>query len=179
MRVLQFGWVAVFFTLTSCSWVQKNQPTTSIDADADDGLGGTGIESGDIRSAADQISRALLVDAGAARTTDQQRVVVLPVKNESRFRIDPALLQNQLVNDLVKHAKGRFTVLTVRPDATTRSTGETFLRTEVRSLTKHAEDAESDYVQYAFTLERAADGAVLWTGMYDTKRIDSVDVVYQ
>ena len=53
------------------------------------------------------------------------------------------------------------------------------LKTELRSLTKDNGRATSDYLQYAFQLERPRDGAVLWSGMYETKRVSAVDVIYQ
>jgi len=158
-----------------CAHKTSQGRTVALDADVDDGLGGTGIESGDVRAAADRIARALSKDLRGP-----PKVAVLPVQNHTRFRIDAGLVHDHLVHDLSRHSKGRFGVVQLRhADGAAKTTANAVLRTELRSLTKAANDATSDYVQYFFALEDPADGAVLWTGMYETKRLSDVDVVYR
>jgi hypothetical protein len=155
-----------------CSHRTSQGATVALDPDQDDGLGGTGIESGDVRAAADQIARALLKDN---RPT---KVAILPVENHTRFRIDAALVHDHLTHDLSRHSRGRFGVVQVkRGQAPT--TAQAVLRTDLRSLTKERGDTTSDYVTYFFALEDPQDGSVLWTGMYETKRRSDVDVVYR
>lgn len=151
--------------------------TVALDPDVDDDLGGTGIESGDVRGAADRIARALAADL-KHDAGDRARVAVVPVVNRTRFRIDPALVQNHLVHDLQRHGRGRYALVAVRDgDPSRRATA--VLRTELRSLTKDNGQTTSDYVEYWFSLEDPDDGTVLWSGMYETKRASDVDVHYQ
>ena len=154
--------------LPGCALASAQGPTVQLDPDVDDELGGTGVESGDIRGAAEQIARGI----GGVRKTGA-RIVVMPVRNLSRFRVDPALLQNRLVQDLVDRSHGRFDV--VGGDGA----GDLQLFTELRSLTKDNGPTTSDYVQYAFTLRRPGDATIVWSGMFETKRKSDVDVIYQ
>lgn len=173
------GVVGVLAFSSACSGPRAAQGrTVALDPDVDDDLGGTGIESGDVRGAADRIARALAADLKRSATTSRARVAVAPVVNRTRFRIDPALVQNHLVHDLQQHSRGRFALVAVR-DAETPRTATAVLRTELRSLTKDNGEATSDYVEYFFALEDPADGTVLWSGLYETKRASSVDVIYQ
>ncbi|MCC7108371.1 MAG: hypothetical protein IT382_03730 [Deltaproteobacteria bacterium] len=155
--------------------VTDQGPTVQLDPDVDDRLGGTGVESGDVRGASEQISRAL---AGMRHERERPRIAVAPVQNLSRFRIDPGLLKNRLTHDLVQRARGRFELIPLDDD-TPSAHADYVLRTELRSLTKDNGVSTSDYLQYAFLLERPTDGAVLWSGMYETKRKSDVDVIYQ
>jgi PBP1b-binding outer membrane lipoprotein LpoB len=162
--------------MSGCSSVEARRGrTVALDPDLDDDLGGTGIESGDVRGAADRIARALAHDL--KRSSARARVAVIPVLNRTRFRVDPALVQNHLVHDLQAHSRGRFAIVAVR-DAQPRN-ATAVLRTELRSLTKDNGEATSDYVEYFFALEDPVDGTVLWSGLYETKRLSSIDVIYQ
>lgn len=177
---------AVLVASSACTGLKTSQgATVALDADVDDGLGGTGIESGDVRACADDIARALAYDLRASGQTGQTgqasqraRVAVLPVVNRTRFRIDPALVQNELIHDLSTQSKKRFALVAVRSATQPHATANAVLKTELRSLTKDNGAVTSDFVQYAFTLE-THDGEVLWSGMYETKRASSVDVIYQ
>lgn len=164
-----------------CATKTAQGATVALDADVDDGLGGTGIESGDVRGAADEIARALSHELKQnAAAGARARVAVLPVVNRTRFRIDPALVQNHLVHDLMTQSKKRFALVPVREASasTTKATATAVLKTELRSLTKDNGEVTSDYVEYWFALEDN-DGTLLWSGMYETKRASAVDVIYQ
>jgi hypothetical protein len=166
---------------TGCFATATNQGlTTQLDPDKDDGLGGTGVESGDIRMASEKIGRALasIHDKDGA----PPRVALLPVQNLTRFRVDPALLGNRLTFELVKRGHGRYDIVPVGRAGdmrVSRTDAEYVLRTEMRGLTKDARHTNSDYIQYAFELERAKDGVIVWADQFETKRASSVDVIYQ
>lgn len=172
VQLLSAGLVAV---PSACALSTAQGATLQLDPDVDDGLGGTGIESGDIRGASEQIARALV---SLRHERGQPRVALLPVVNLTRFRVDPGLLKNRLTHDLVSRARGRFEVIPIDGD-TSVARADYVLKTELRSLGKDNGATNSDYVQYAFSLERPTDGALVWTGMYETKRKSDVDVIYQ
>lgn len=162
-----------------CAPLRTNQGrTVQLDPDVDDDLGGTGIESGDIRGASERVARRLLA---LDHDTRSPRIALLPVTNVSRFRIDPALLRNKLTHEIVNRSKGRFALIPVDGDPARARDIDYVLKTEVRSFVKTPDDldAYSDYVQYSFVLERASDGEAVFSEMYETKRLSSVDVVYQ
>lgn len=175
---------SLFVVGPACTTRAAQGRTVALDPDVDDDLGGTGIESGDVRGAADRIARALAAelkdgrDAGVVDKGGRARVAVVPVVNRTRFRIDPALVQNHLVHDLQTHGRGRFALVAVR-DGDAQRNANAVLRTELRSLTKDNGQTTSDYVEYWFSLEDPDDGTVLWSGMYETKRASDVDVTYQ
>jgi hypothetical protein len=186
--VVACGGVVVFASSIvvgpGCTTRAAQGRTVALDPDVDDDLGGTGIESGDVRGAADRIARALAAelkhgrDASGGDKAGRARVAVVPVVNRTRFRIDPALVQNHLVHDLQTHGRGRFALVAVR-DGDAQRNANAVLRTELRSLTKDNGQTTSDYVEYWFSLEDPDDGTVLWSGLYETKRASDVDVHYQ
>ena len=151
--------------LPSCALATRQQRTAQLDPDRGDNLGGTGPESGDLRGASEQISRAI---AGLKNPAPPTLALAAP-KNLTRFRVDPLLLRNRLTHDLVNRSRGRFLVIPLDDDTPT-ATATYLLKTEMRSLTRDNGGARSDYIQYAFTLERPTDGAVVWAGMFETKR---------
>ena len=164
--------------LSGCATTSQG-PTVQLDADVDDRLGGTGPESGDVRGASEQVARAI-TGACAQGLVDSvhPRIALMPVRNLSRFRVDPQLLRNRLTHDLVAHARGRYDVVPIDDDTQAANAALT-LKTEMRSLTKNNGEATSDYIQYACTLERPIDGTAVWSGIFETKRRSSVDVIYQ
>jgi hypothetical protein len=174
------AWPAVVLAIAvagpACTNRAAQGNTIALDPDLDDDLGGTGIESGDVRGAADRIARALAADL--RRSDGRARVAVAPVVNRTRFRIDPALVQNHLVHDLQRHGRGRYALVSLR-DGDPQRSATAILHTELRSLTKDNGQTTSDYVEYWFRLEDPTDGTVLWSGLYETKRASAIDVVYQ
>lgn len=159
---------------SACALASAQEKTQHLDPDRGDDLGGTGPESGDLRGASEQIARAVAALDSQAPPT----IALAAPTNETRFRMDPLLLRNRLAHDLVSRGRGRFTVIPLDDD--TRSTrADLLLKTEIRSLTRDNGEAKSDYIQYAFTLERPTDGAVVWAGMFETKRRSSIDILYQ
>ena len=88
----------------------KQNATRVLDPDADDGLGGTGTESSDIRTIGERMSREI-IGISWPESAEAPRIAVIPIVNQTRFRVDPKLLQNKLLKSLVTHAKGKVTFL--------------------------------------------------------------------
>ncbi len=185
--------------LIGCRHTTEQQPSTRIlDPDADDNLGGTGTESQDIRSIAQRMSREIVgiqwPDSGAV-----PRIAVLPLNNQTRFRIDPKIIQNKLTKNLVNSAMGRVQFIARDTEAevfaerekkrsgiydsgnTTQALAgaDYFLKGEMRALSKAAQGGVSDYILYSFQLVNAENGILMWAGDYETKKAADTDVVYQ
>jgi TolB-like protein len=182
---------------TACGTPAQTK-TRILDPDADDNLGGTGTDSGDVRTIAERISRSL-IGINWPKAGEVPQIAVLPLDNQSRFRIDPVLIQNKLVKELVNKSAGRLSFLARDSEAavleerakkrgglydagnTTEAMAgaDYLLRGEMRSLTKSAGDETSDYIVYSFKLVNAETGAILWMDDYETKKAAETGVVYQ
>jgi TolB-like protein len=188
--------LAVGGNLAACGTPQGK--TVIMDPDADDNLGGSGTDSGDIRSLAQRISRSMMgirwPQAGVA-----PRIAVLPMVNQTRFRVDPILIQNRLTRELVNMGQGRVeflardseaVVLEERAkkraglydagNATEAMAGADYLLFgEMRSLTKSSGDVTSDYIVYSFKLVNAETQGILWMDDFETKKLAETGVIYQ
>lgn len=181
-----------------CMTTTSQGRTRVIDASSDDDLGGTGTESGDVRAMAERMAREIV---GIKWPTQGEipRIAVLPVENQTRFRVDPKLLQNKLVKDLVSFGQGRISFLArdneraVMEERAKKRAGiydsgnssramagaDYLLKGEMRALSKSSRDGVSDYIHYSFTLLNAETSVILWMGEYETKKVGSVGVIYQ
>lgn len=192
--------LAVGLVLALCAgcFTTTHGKTRVLDPDADDRVGGTGTESGDIRTVAERISREISgiqwPETGAA-----PRIAVLPLENHTRFRVDARLLQNKLVKELVNVSGGRFMFLARDSEqevmqererkraglydsgqqAAAMAGADYFLKGEMRGLAKASRESHSDYIVYTFQLIDAETGGILWMGDYETKKAGDVGVVYQ
>jgi TolB-like protein len=184
--------------LSGCSTTTAQGKTKVIDVSSDDDLGGTGTESGDVRAIAERMSREI---AGIRwpREGETPRIAVLPIENQTRFRIDPKLLQNKLTKDLVNFSQGRVMFLArdneaaVMAERAKKRAGlydsgksskamagaDYLLKGEMRSLSKASREGVSDYILYSFQLIDAETTAILWVGDFETKKVGSVGVIYQ
>lgn len=193
------GLLALGLSLMACATASTQQgPTRVLDPDADDGLGGTGTESSDIRTLGERMAREIL-GISWPEEGETPRVAVLPIVNQTRFRVDPKLLQNKLLKALVTHAKGKLTFLArdseeailqerakkrsgmydQGEDAPAMFGADYFIKGEMRSLSKSNSGEVSDYIVYSFQLINAETAAILWMGDYETKKAGDTGVVYQ
>jgi penicillin-binding protein activator len=186
--------VALF---TSCATITSQNKGGVIDTSAEDNLGGTGTSSGDIKSIAERMSRSIM-SVNWPREGVKASIAVLPVENQTRFLVDPKLLQNKLVKDMVNFAQGRVIFLArdneqeVLKERAKKRSGhyeqgtqghlagaDYLLKGEMRSLSKSSREGVSDYIVYSFQLIDAETSTILWMDDYETKKVGSVGVVYQ
>jgi TolB-like protein len=159
-------------------------------------LGGTGMESNDVRSIAEQIARG--VNAKLGTEGDRALIAVTPITNASRFRVDTELVRKKLTHDLVAHSEGatylaRDFEAGVAAERVDKRAGkydhreltramhgaDYFLVGSMRGLSKTAYAGMSDYLLYSFELVDAETGGIVWAGDYETKKRASIDVVYR
>jgi TolB-like protein len=191
--------ITALLFMQACGVRSTAQPGTRIlDPDADDSLGGTGMESQDIRSIAQRMSREIL-GINWPTSGEVPRIAILPINNATRFRVDTGLIRNKLNKELVNASAGRLAFLERESEAqileerakkqagmydsgnrTEAMAGaDYFLRGEMRALSKAAASGVSDYIIYSFQLINAENGIVLWMGDYETQKAGETGVVYQ
>lgn len=171
---------------------------TYVNPDEPDRLGGTGIDSQEVRTVVEEMARDLVGVWVIADAEVRPTVAVLPVENDTAFRIDTRLFTRQLRNMLIRNAseKVRFVqrdrmddVLAERAakrEGTISSTTakqvagvDYFLTGTFMGLHKSAGGERSDYIVYSFELIDSESTEVVWAKDYDVKKVGKRGVVYR
>ena len=176
--------IALFLATVGCSPLSKR-----VDPDADDSLGGTGIDSGDVRAIADKMGAKILSTPEIARATSAPTIVLEPVRNGTRFHIDTDILLVKLRGHLLENANGRVRFLArdrldaiekeraAKRDGVFTASAEKalkgadfFLTGDLRSISKARDSKRSDYIIYSFQLIDAEDSTIIWEGQHEVKK---------
>lgn len=176
--------IALFLATVGCSPLSKR-----VDPDADDSLGGTGIDSGDVRAIADKMGAKILSTPEIARATSAPTIVLEPVRNGTRFHIDTDILLVKLRGHLLENANGRVRFLArdrldaiekeraAKRDGVFTASSEKalkgadfFLTGDLRSISKARDSKRSDYIVYSFQLIDAEDSTIIWEGQHEVKK---------
>lgn len=189
----------------AASLVACSTPTQRVDPDQDDALGGTGVDSGDIRMTADKIARSILaMDRLFARGTPY--VVVQDPKNETRFQINDSMIVDRIMTLLIQNSGGRVQFVdrenweVIQRERALKRSGavsvptdgqgqpnlaaaplgtDYFLLSTLKSLSKTNGDAESDYIVATFRLTDSETGAILWQDDHEWKKVGERGVLYR
>ena len=172
--------------------------STRISPDADDKLGGTGIDSADVRTVAQKMARSLLGVPAIANAQRPPRVALLPVRNRTRFRIDSDILTTKIRDEIMMHTQGKMIFLArtrvdeIMQEREAKRAGRTtasklsklsgadyFLTGELRSISKSNSKRVSDYIVYSFQLIDTETSDILWAQSYDVKKQGKWGTVYQ
>lgn len=195
-------WLAA---VLAASLVACSSPTQRVDPDQDDALGGTGVDSGDIRITADKIARSILaMDRLFARGTPY--VVVQDPKNETRFQINDSMIVDRIMTLLIQNSGGRVQFVdrenweVIQRERALKRSGavsvptdgqgqpnlaaaplgtDYFLLSTLKSLSKTNGDAESDYIVATFRLTDSETGAILWQDDHEWKKVGERGVLYR
>lgn len=176
-------------------------PTTEMRADEKGFVSGTGIESQDLVTVADKMARGLLGVDKIANAKGVPRIVLLPVKNNTRFAIDKDIFLKEIRADLNEKAAGKMIFLARERMAelekerqlkqsgqVTSSTdpnvnqfkGADFMLTgELSGLTTRMAEGTSDYVLYTFQLLDPNTSDILWEGSHRIKKQGLEDAAYR
>jgi len=169
-----------------------------VSPDEPDVLGGTGIDSQDVRTVAQEMSRDL-VGSDAIQEAEQKPIVaLLPVENETRFRVDTDIITLQMRDRLIEFAGDRVTFVardrlgSVRAEREAKRAGEVtssgekmisgadyFLTGVLKTVSKSAEGKVSDYIYYSFELIDAESSNIVWAKGYDVKKVGERGVLYR
>jgi len=195
-------WLAALIGL---ALVSCDTPTKRVDPDQDDAVGGTGVDSADIRSTADKISRSILaMDRIFAKGTPY--VVVQEPKNQTRFPINASMITEKIMTQLIQNAGGRVEFVdrdnweliqkerqlkrsgavsvptdgSGQPNLAAAPLGtDLFLTSTLKSLSKDNGELSSDYIVATFRITDAETGSILWQDDNEWKKVGGKDVLYR
>jgi PBP1b-binding outer membrane lipoprotein LpoB len=176
-------------------------PTTEMRADEKGFVVGTGIESQDLVTVADKMARGILGVPQIANAQGVPRVVLLPVKNDTRFTINSELFLREIRAMLNEKAAGKVIFLArdrmadlererglKQSGAVTSSTdpnlnrfmgADLMLTGELTSLTTRMSAGTSDYVLYGFQLIDPNTSEMIWEGSHRIKKQGLEDAAYR
>ena len=203
-----FGIAALAAIISGCASSSgvKNPsgvPVTEMKADERGFVAGTGIESQDIVTVADKMARAIVTVPEIANAPAMPRVVLLPVKNESRFPINKDIFLEEIMSLLNERANGKVRFLardrmadlererelkqtgqvtTTAATDLTRSQfkGADFMLTgKLMSQTTKTAAGTSDYVLYTFELIDPNTSEIIWQGRHNVKKQGLEDAAYR
>ncbi len=169
-----------------------------VNPDEPDSLGGTGIDSQDVRTVAETMSRDLVGTSALAGASVKPRIALLPTINESRFRVDTDIITLQMRDFLNQYAGDKATFVNrermaaIEAERNAKRTGavsssgekmlsgvEYFLTGTIKSLSKSDKGVRSDYLYYSFELIDAESSDVVWSKGYDIKKVDKRSPLYR
>ena len=101
--------LAALFVLSSCATptVQTTTRTQILHPDEEDNLGGSFLESHDIRTIATQMSGSLFSTPEIADNGDVVRIAMAPIRNSTRYLIDKDIFMKRLRMEMNRVAQGR------------------------------------------------------------------------
>jgi hypothetical protein len=178
--------VLLVLVVTGCVSSTSSQ---RLHPDQQDSLGGTGIDSPDVRTVAQRMARAIVASPGICDRESPARVLILPVRNRTRFRIDTEVFTVLIRDILIENAGGKVRFL---DRFSSSSPGENeksfmgrlggvdyFLRGELHSISKSTGAGVSDWVVYSFTLVDRVSSEIVLSKSYETKKEGILGVVYR
>lgn len=176
-------------------------PVTQMRADEQGFVAGTGIESQDLVTVADKMARDLLSLPQIANASGAPRIVLLPVKNETRFAINKEIFLREIRATLNEKAAGKMVFLardrmaelereralkqsgqvmsSTDPNVNQFKGADYMLTGELTGLTTRMSAGTSDYILYSFQLLDPNTSDILWEGSHRIKKQGLEDAAYR
>jgi PBP1b-binding outer membrane lipoprotein LpoB len=176
-------------------------PVTRMQADEQGFVAGTGIESQDVVTVADQMARDLLNVPQIANARGVPRVVLLPVKNDTRFAINKEIFLKEIRARLNEKAAGKVLFLdrermaelekerqlkqsgqvtsSTDPNVNQFKGADLMLTGELTGLTTRTGAGTSDYILYTFQLVDPNTSDIIWEGSHRIKKQGLEDAAYR
>jgi penicillin-binding protein activator len=164
-------------------------------------VAGTGIESQDIVTVADKMVRGIMAVPEITNAKGVPRVVLLPVKNETRFSFNKDIFLDEIRTTLNEKAAGKVRFLArdrmaelekerqmKQSGQVTSSTdpnvnqfkGADFMLTgKLVGQTTKTSQGTSDYVLYTFSLIDPNTSDIIWEGSHRIKKQGLEDAAYR
>lgn len=199
-----FAVTAAFFGGCVASEGVKNPsgvPVTEMKPDERGFVAGTGMESQDLVAVTDKMARSILSVPQITRTQGTPRIVIDPVKNETRFPINKDLFTDRIRIQLNSKATGRVLFLardrmqTLERERALKQSGQVtasadpnvvefrgadfFLTGKLQGLTTRTSQGTSDYVLYSFQLIDARTSDIIWEDSAEVKKQGLEDAAYR
>jgi PBP1b-binding outer membrane lipoprotein LpoB len=176
-------------------------PVTEMKADERGFVAGTGIESQDLVSVTDKMARSIIAIPQIARAQTPPRIVIDPVKNETRFPINKDLFTDRIRIQLNSKATGRMTFLArdrmqaLEKERALKQSGQVtassdpnvvefrgadyFLTGKLAGLTTRTSAGTGDYILYSFQLIDARTSEIVWEDAAEIKKQGLEDAAYR
>ena len=200
---LSIAAIAVFVSGCASTGVKNPSgvPVTEMKADERGFVAGTGIESQDIVTVADKMARGIVSVPEISSAKGVPRVVLLPVKNETRFPINKEIFLQEIMSLLNERSGGKVRFLardrmadlererelkltgqvTSSTDPTVNQfKGADFMLTgKLMGQTTKTSAGTSDYVLYTFELIDPNTSDIIWQGRHNIKKQGLEDAAYR
>ena len=187
------------FICSACATSRySSSHSTTVLPDADDGLGGTGIEATDIRTVARKMAVSLLDIPEIINASGMPRIALLPVENSTRFIINKDIFTKKIRIELNKNTTGKVRFLArdrikdILKEREAKREGlytaskdtnmlgvDFYLTGELTGISKASRGHRSDYILMAFQLIDAETSDIVWEDAYEIKRVGKTGVAYQ
>ncbi len=185
--------ILVLLLSPGCSPLSKR-----VDPDEDDSVGGTGIDSSDVRAIADEMARQIMATPEISRAVNPPMIVLEPVRNSTQFHIDTDILIVKIRGLLNEHTAGRVKFLArerldaIEQERAAKREGvftassekqlkgaDFFLTGELLGIAKARDGKRSDYILYTFQLIDTEDSTIVWERQYEVKKEGKTGTVYR
>ena len=189
-----------FFIICTLILVGCTEPsvrTNRIGPDDVDPLGGTGIDSQELRTICQRMARELQ-DCAELFERGVPRVVVQPPENRTAFQIDARNFSDKIRRLLIQHAGSRMRFLAredmeaigaereAKRDGIVGHSGlkplsgaDYLLTGTIGSLSKQNSSGRTDYFSCRFRVVDMETSEILWEREYEFKKADAVSAVYR
>ena len=176
-------------------------PVTEMRPDERGSVAGTGIESQDLVAVTDKMARSILAVPQITRASVPPRIVIDPVKNETRFPINKDLFTDRIRIQLNSKAIGRMTFLArdrmqaLEKERALKQSGQVtasadpnvvefrgadfFLTGKLQGLTTRTSAGTGDYILYSFQLIDARTSEIVWEDSAEIKKQGLEDAAYR
>ena len=176
-------------------------PVTEMGADERGFVAGTGVESQDLVSVTDKMARSILAIPEIAHASSTPRVVLEPVKNETRFAINKDIFLTRIRTQLNSKASGKVRFLarenmdalereqklkqdglvtaSADPNVVEFRGADFFLTGKLQGLSTRTTAGVSDYILYSFQLIDARTSEIVWEDAAEIKKQGLEDAAYR
>jgi PBP1b-binding outer membrane lipoprotein LpoB len=176
-------------------------PVTQMRPDEQGFVAGTGVESQDLVAVTDKMARSIVGIPQIANAQGTPRVVLDPVKNETRFPINSSIFLTRIRVQLNSKAQGKVLFLardrtaTLEHERALKQSGQVtsssdpnvtefkgadfFLTGSLQSITTKTSAGTSDYILYAFQLIDARTSDIIWEDSAEIKKQGLEDAAYR
>ena len=195
-RILTLTFPMLLVSMTACGTVDKR-----VDPDVNDGVGGGGIESGDVRAMASSFSRDILAWPALFQGGQNPSLYISELKNESSTVINKTIVLKQIQTALVRNSNGKVACIDrtqegmeaimrerkAKREGAVSSSGnkelmgsDYIMKGTIQSIEKRGKDLKSAYFSITMELTDLESGRIVWASpVYEFKWVGEKAAIYQ